>query len=220
MPPTMSSSGKPTSKKPSFSPRAVAPLTRHQESGDDRRFIRYALLGFGFIGIALVISLLLGGGGAVSIKLTDSTPSQVRGEASVTLEGVSYKGLTDSGEDFAIFADQAIESFTNRNLVTLISPRAQVARANAPITIRSQRAEYNRARNDIHLRGQVVIVRPDLGYTLHTESATAKLNNGEIISTVPVEAFTPNSTISAEGMTIHDKGNRIIFTGKSTAILN
>lgn len=210
----------PRHKKPSFSPRQVASLSPRQKTGADRHLIRYALLGFGFIGIALVISLLIGGGGgAVSIKLTDvATPQDTT--AAATLEGVSYKGLTQNGENFAIFADQAIESFANRNLVTLIAPRAQVDQDRNPITIRSNRAEYNRAHNDIHLSGQVVITRPDLGYTLHTDAAIAKLDSGEITSHVPVQAFTPNSAITAQGMTIHDKGNRIIFTGKSKAILN
>ncbi|MCG8620988.1 MAG: LPS export ABC transporter periplasmic protein LptC [Proteobacteria bacterium] len=208
-------------KKPSFSPRQVATLSPRQETGADRHLIRYALLGFGFIGIALVISLLIGGGGgAVSIKLTDVASTQDTTDAAATLEGVSYKGLTQNGENFAIFADQAIESFANRNLVTLIAPRASVDQDRNPITIRSNRAEYNRAHNDIHLSGQVVITRPDLGYTLHTDAAIAKLDSGEITSHVPVQAFTPNSAITAQGMTIHDKGNRIIFTGKSKAILN
>ena len=218
----MPPSSAPTTNKPSFSPRTPASLSRRQQTGDDRRILRYGLLGFGFIGIALVLSLLLGGGGAVSIKLTDPETSQISAEAAVTLEGVSYKGLTQSGENFAIFADQAIESLLNRNLVTLIAPRArlELGQQSKPVTIRSHRAEYDRARNDIHLTGEVVIDRPDLGYTLHTESAIAKLDSGDITSDVPVEAYTPSSTISAEGMAIHDKGNRIVFTGKSRAILN
>ena len=211
-------------KKPSFSPRTVSRLSRHQERGDDRRLLRLALLGFGFIGVALVLSLLVGGGGgAVSIKLTDPETSQIGGGgAGVTLEGVSYKGLTQNGENFAIFADEASESFANRNLVILISPRAhlEVGQESEPLTIRSNRAEFNRDDNDIHLTGAVVIDRPDLGYTLHTDSAIAKLDSGDITSHVPVEAYTPSSNISAEGMAIHDNGNRIVFTGKSTAILN
>ena len=212
-----------STKKPSFSPRPITPLNRHQESGDDRRFIRYGLLGFAFAAIAVVASLLVGGGrSAVSIKLTDPETSQIRSAAAITLEGVSYRGLTQSGDNFAIFADQAIESLANRNLVTLVAPRARLdlGRNRQPVTIRSHRAEYNRARNDIHLTGDVVIDRPDLGYTLHTDSAIAKLDSGDITSDQPVHAHTPSSVITAQGMAIHDKGNRIIFTGRSLAILN
>ena len=65
----------------------------------------------------------------------------------------------------------------------------------------------------------MVIVRPDLGYTLLTDEAFANLDTGVMISEVPVRGFSPTTRINSDGMVIAE-GRDILFTGKSRIILN
>ena len=62
----------------------------------------------------------------------------------------------------------------------------------------------------------MVIVRPDIGYTLMTDAAIAYLNSGKMVSDQEVRGFSPRARVRADGMIISENGDNVLFTGNST----
>ena len=154
----------------------------------------------------------------VQIKSDVATPPESR---NVELKGASYKGLTSGGNDFIILADTATEDPDKPSQIDMASPRARVDTASGnPITIRSNEGEFFRDENRVSLSGRVVIVRPDLGYTLLTEEADADLASGRMTSTKEVRGYGPKANIRSNGMIIEDKGNDLTFLGHAVLVLN
>ena len=139
----------------------------------------------------------------------------------VSLEGLSYKGVTSSGRNFIVLADEASESTERPDLVSMVSPRARVdTEAGNPITIRSNSGELERTSNTVTLSGKVVIVRPDLGLTLTTEEAFADLASGTLRSEVPVRGTGPDGSIDSGGIVIAGNDGNILFTGRATLVID
>jgi len=137
------------------------------------------------------------------------------------LEGVTYKGITRDGNDFVVLASSAAENPDQPDQIKLTSPRARVdTNAGNPMTARSNHGLFFRADDKVDLDGRVVIVRPDLGYTLLTERAVAHLDTGMMTSDVLVRGYAPHGEVQADGMVIKDHGQEVLFTGKSVLTLN
>ena len=114
-------------------------------------------------------------------------------------------------------AETAIESTDNPEIVTMTSPRARVDTDDGnPMTMRSLNGAFNRNEDRVDLEGRVVIVRPDIGYTLMTDTAIAYLNSGKMVSDQEVRGFSPRARVRADGMVISENGDNVLFTGKST----
>lgn len=154
----------------------------------------------------------------VQIGIQRTTVDQ---SGTISLEGLSYKGVTSSGRNFAVLADNASESTERPDLVLMTSPRATVdTEAGDPITIRSDRGELKRTDNTVTLIGDVVITRPDLGLTLTTEEAVADLASGTLRSESPVRGVGSGGSINSGGIVIAGDNGNIIFTGKSKLVID
>ena len=212
--------------KPSFAPR--------QQTGDSIRKtaiilagnrLRRALIIASVAGVAGVFMLLLSGNtGDISLQL-DTPQGQLTAEQVLlphrALKGITYKGYTDEGTSYIVFADQVQEAPEDSTIIHLTSPRTRINTSEGEtMTIRSNHAEYSIETQTIVLNGRVVIVRPDIGYTLHTAALTADLATGDVTGNTNVRGYARGGTIRAEGMTIHDQGEHIIFTGKTAVTLN
>ncbi|MGC6485269.1 MAG: LPS export ABC transporter periplasmic protein LptC [Candidatus Puniceispirillales bacterium] len=139
----------------------------------------------------------------------------------VQMEGLSYRGITKDGNDFVLLAETAAENTETPDRVLMTGPRARVdTKTGNPITIRANEGDFSRVRNTVNLKGRVVIVRPDLGYTLLTDEAFTNLDTGMIISEVPVRGFSPNARVNSAGMIINEEARDVTFTGKARLILN
>ena len=205
----------------SFAPRpqAISDDTRDLLQSDrQRNYLRYLIL----IGL-----LVLAGVGLSFISLTEEEEIKIQVESTIkeesgalVLEGVTYKGLTSEGNDFIVLAETAAEDPEQPDQIALTSPRARVdTDSGNPMTIRSNNGLFFRNDDRVDLDGRVVIVRPDLGYTLLTEQAVAFLDSGMMTSDVLVRGFSPQGQVTADGIVIKDHGRDVIFTGKSILTL-
>ena len=205
----------------SFTPRpqAISDDTRDLLQSDrQRNYLRYLIL----IGL-----LVLAGVGLSFISLTEEEEIKIQVESTIkeesgalVLEGVTYKGLTSEGNDFIVLAETAAEDPEQPDQIVLTSPRARVdTESGNPMTIRSNNGLFFRNDDRVDLDGRVVIVRPDLGYTLLTEQAVAFLDSGMMTSDVLVRGFSPQGQVTADGMVIKDHGRDVLFTGKSILTL-
>ena len=205
----------------SFAPRAetISAGTREAIQTDrQRKYLRYLLLGAVLITASIGVSF---------ISLTEHDDIKIKVEQTIkdetnelVLEGVTYKGLTSEGNDFIVLAETAAENPDQPDQIKLTSPRARVdTDSGNPMTIRSNNGLFFRNDDRVDLDGRVVIVRPDLGYTLLTEQAQAFLDTGMMTSDVLVRGFSPQGQVTADGMVIKDHGQDVLFKGKSVLTL-
>lgn len=206
-----------------FAPRKMdSTETADSVSQDSKRRRNRQIALAAVIGFIVILSIglaNLGGEEETAVQLSIDAATIEPGGA-VSLEGLSYKGVTDSGRSFVILADSASESAEQPDRVTMASPRARVDSATGdPITIRSSSGELMRGDNTLRLIGQVVIVRPDLGYTLMTDEAVADFNNGVLKSEKPVRGFSPDGNIRSGGIIISGDNEDLLIEGTNGATM-
>ena len=210
-----------TKKQFSFAPRTARNdgSANSVIAGDrQRRSLRNIIL----IGVlvtsgAIASTLILTGEEEIKVQV-ESKPEEIKQDTGgLELKGLSFKGITADGNDFIVLAETAIESTDNPEIVTMTSPRARVDTDDGnPMTMRSLNGAFNRNEDRVNLEGRVVIVRPDIGYTLMTDTAIAYLNSGKMVSDQEVRGFSPRARVRADGMVISENGDNVLFTGKST----
>jgi LPS export ABC transporter protein LptC len=215
-------------QKPSFAPR-VAPEQRSASESDTAQQVaiwsgqrwRYILILTGFIGLAGVSSLLIWEqSDTVNIQVTATNPALPANSQSFRLEGVTYKGNTDDGDAYVLFADVATEDAEQQGVIEMLAPRAKLDQPDQQsLTIRSNEGVYYADDEELQLTGRVVIVQPDTGYTLYTDAARAWLDDGIVESTDDVHGYGPDSMVTAKGMIISRPDNNVIFTGKSALVI-
>jgi len=207
----------------SFAPRSQSlsePAREMLKADRQRKLQRYLILMAAMVMVGLGLSF---------ISLTQEEDIKIQVDAQITpqdkgeliLEGVTYKGITQEGNDFVVLAKSAAEIPDKPDQIKLTSPRARMdTNAGNPMTARSNHGLFFRTDDRVNLDGRVVIVRPDLGYTLLTESAVAYLDTGMMTSDVLVRGYAPHGEVKADGMVIKDQGLDVLFTGKSVLTLN
>ncbi len=159
----------------------------------------------------------------VTVQTTSNTPNAPQDEAASGLqfEGLTYKGTTKDGHDFTLQAKAASETTNDPGHVILTAPKARIDTESGDVmTIHAAHGELFRSKNLFEMSGNVVIIRPDIGYTLLMESATAHLNNGTLTSNSIVKGESQQSKIQSGGIEINDQGRMILFKGKTQLILN
>ena len=194
-------------KKFSFAPRGADDLAaRNVVSGErQRRSLRNVILG-GVLVIsgAIISALVISNEKEIKVQVAEEKEEVKKPSSGLELKGLSYKGITSDGNDFIVLAETAIEDQNQPELVELKSPRARVDTTSGnPMTLRSLSGSFYRDQDRVDLNGRVVIVRPDIGYTLMT-------------SDQEVRGFSPRARVRADGMVISERGENVLFTGKST----
>ena len=210
-----------TQKQFSFAPRTAGNdgSANSVIAGDrQRRSLRnLILIGVLVISGAIASSLILTAEEEIKVQV-EAKPQDIKQNTSgLELKGLSFKGITADGNDFIVLAETAIESTTNPEIVKMSSPRARIdTDGGNPMTMRSLTGAFNRNEDRVDFEGRVVIVRPDIGYTLMTDAAIAYLNSGKMTSDQEVRGFSPRARVRADGMVISENGANVLFTGKST----
>ena len=182
-----------------------------------RRSLRNVILFSTAIACGVITTILLTTSEEeIKVQVNAEKPEIAQTLGGLELKGLSYKGITEDGHDFIVIAESAAESPTSPNLVRLNSPRARVDMPSGnPMTLRSLKGAFNRVEERVDLNGRVVIVRPDLGYTLMTETAIAYLDSGKMTSDTSVRGYSPRASVRSDGIVISERGGNVLFTGKS-----
>jgi LPS export ABC transporter protein LptC len=182
-----------------------------------RKSIRnFILLGVLIISGAVILALIISSEEEIKVQVVADPEKTEQLTAGLEVKGLSFKGTTEDDNDFIVLADSAREMTNQPNLVLLTSPRAQINTPTGnPMTLQSLKGTIYRREGRVDLEGQVVIVRPDPGYTLMMDKVVAHLDTGLITSDRPVRGYSPRADISADGIIISNTGQNIRFTGKS-----
>ena len=183
-----------------------------------RRSLRNVILsGIVLASAAIMATLMITSEEDIKVQIEADKTEIKNTSGDLELKGLTFKGITDDGHDFIVLAESATENPAAPNLVRLDAPRARVDMPSGnPMTLRSLEGAFDRAEDKVNLDGRVVIVRPDIGYTLMTEKAVAYLDTGMMMSDTLVRGFSPRARVRSDGIIISERGDKILFTGKST----
>jgi lipopolysaccharide export system protein LptC len=145
-------------------------------------------------------------------RITQAHPDAVR------VVSPRYQGLDEQNRPYNLTADVATQ-LGNSQVVQLERPRADILTSDgAWVMLQSEDGHFDRARNHLDLAGQVTIHHDD-GTQFVTDRASIELGPGTAEGDAPVAAQGPWGTLTAQGFWLAERGQVVVFTGKSRAVL-
>ena len=130
-----------------------------------------------------------------------------------------YSGVDENNQPFSVAADLASQMPDNENLVELQHPKADIKTTEGDLVALSARVgHYDREVETLDLSGKVHLTH-DKGFDIVTEEATVDLNDGSAAGDAPVSGQGPSGELQAEGFRLRDRGQIIVFTGKSRLVI-
>lgn len=182
------------------------------------RWMKYVLPAIAIIllGTVLIVPLVEDSGGPGESAETDA------GEPIRNFEMANprYVGTDDEGRPFQLTARRARQTELGANEVSLEDPRARVSLDSGNfLYVTAQNGEYRQQERVLVLTGDVNFFH-DGGYTFKTERAEIDMSNNTAHGNRPVIATGPKGTLEAEGFRVTDRGQTVVFTGRSRVRLN
>ncbi len=130
-----------------------------------------------------------------------------------------YAGIDRQGRPFVITAATGRQLPDQQDLMSLQEPRADIkTHSGADITLTARTGIYQSQTQLLDLMDDVTLVHQN-GTRFVTESARVDGTANTAAGDAPVEGHGPSGDIKAQGFRILDKGDTIIFTGRSDALL-
>jgi lipopolysaccharide export system protein LptC len=149
------------------------------------------------------------------------TPGKIASEAAKTLTMVNgvYTGIDDKRRPYTLTAETVSLSNSGLSVVALTAPKADLLMEDGSwVAVTARDGTYDRDKKLLNLRGAVNLFH-DTGYEFRTETAAVDMMAGDAYGTDPVEGQGPFGNIKSEGFVIHNRGERIEFTGKASLLL-
>ena len=154
--------------------------------------------------------------GGVKVKVSDVSLSQT---GTMTLFDAHFEGVDSSGQPFNLTAEQASRSPGNSDVVILDLPKGDITMdSGAWIALDARTGRYNQVAQTLDLYGDVTLFH-DRGFEIKTESARIDLAAGTARGRQTVAGQGPEGELKAQGFEVLDKGERIIFTGRSRVLI-
>lgn len=140
-------------------------------------------------------------------------------ETSNTLLGAHFTTQDDKGRPISIEAKKALQSQSREQEIELLSPKATFQGDDRNFAIQSDKGLYDQTQKKIFLKNNVII-KDDQNNVLETESLTANIEDGELMTHTPSRLTTPEGVIEGQGVVIDQNTQKTTFTGPAKAILN
>ena len=138
---------------------------------------------------------------------------------SLTMLNARYEGVDSDNQPFYLTADQAIQSSEDKDLIDLEMPKGDITLQDGSwLVLDAQDGLYNRDSQMLDLAGNVTLFH-DKGFELRTESARMDLADGTAQGNESTEGQGPSGSSLSEGFRVLERGDVLIFTGKSQVIL-
>lgn len=152
-------------------------------------------------------------------SITPAKVSPTETETVTMVNGV-FTGVDEKQRPFTLTADTVQLASAGFAKVDMVSPKADILMQDGSwIAVTAETGKYNRDEKILNLEGAVNLFH-DSGYEFRTDAATVYMNAGNARGSMPVEGQGPFGNLKAEGFVIHNRGERIEFTGRSTLILH
>lgn len=198
--------------RPTFmTPKAV------RTSLPKRQAVSLSVLFFGaaviVTGIVIAALSLQGQGDQIEIDIQSVAVSEA---GNLALLGARYSGRTESGGQFNITADEAVEGEPEAGMIKLKRPDGYLLRADGQrMNLQAAEAVYATANSLLDLQGEVLVTESTHNIRLRTSALNAALDQGLITGKKPVEVTAPNLIIEAGGISVSQNDNLVVFTGKT-----
>lgn len=138
---------------------------------------------------------------------------------SLRMVNARYTGVDRSKRPFTVTAESAQQANPDSPEVELLQPKADILMQDGSwVALTAELGNFNRTSQMLELSGTVNLFH-DKGYEFRTTSAVLDLRAGDALGTEPVHGQGSFGHVQAEGFTIHNRGERIEFAGKSRVIL-
>ncbi len=135
------------------------------------------------------------------------------------MESLVYEATDDRNRPYRLTATKAWLKSQRSTTVALEYPRATVRLSDGDhVRISARRGHFDRKKNRLNLTGKVS-VHQGPNYSFRTDQATIDMRTNAAWGDRTVHASGPDTTISAEGFRIVDRGARVIFIGRSRVLL-
>lgn len=131
-----------------------------------------------------------------------------------------YYGTDDKNLPYTVTADVSTQVDQQEQAFSLDRPVADLTRADGGgIVINSDLGVFQQKDNVLELFGHVDLYQ-DKGYEVHSDSAHIDISPRDAHGEEPSHGKGPAGVIDGEGFRLWNGGGRIMFTGKSKAVLN
>lgn len=142
-----------------------------------------------------------------------SEPELIRAQTENRLLEATFSSVTSDGLPFNVNAVEAVQNLSNPDRIDMVKPTAMLTLDGGDtLNLKSETGVLEQENGDLLLEGQVTLSHDD-GTQLTTNSVTANLKEGTARSTNIVRVEGPNGIIDAQGLSVSDAGNTIIFVG-------
>lgn len=130
-----------------------------------------------------------------------------------------YAGTDRTGRPFVVTAAVGRQVPDRQDLVSLEMPRADVkSHSGADIVVTAATGVYQSQAQLLDMFGQVTVLHQN-GTRFVTETARVDVANNAAQGSDPVAGHGPSGDIKAAGFRILDKGDKIVFVGRSDLLL-
>ena len=130
-----------------------------------------------------------------------------------------FTGTDSENRPFTVTADAASQVQSSPNMIDLSFPRADITMESGVwLAISADSGLFDRKSQKLALKGTVNLFH-DAGYELRTTSAHVDLAGGVAEGQDPVTGQGAFGSLQSTGFQIFDRGERVIFSGKSKLIL-
>ena len=139
---------------------------------------------------------------------------------SLAMLNARFEGVDENNQPFSLTADEATQTARREGLIHLELPQGDITLEDGTwLAMNAREGVYSRDAQLLDLTGAVTLFH-DRGFELRTEAAQVDLKAGSAEGFETVEGQGPFGTLISEGFQVLDRGERIIFTGKSRAVLD
>jgi lipopolysaccharide export system protein LptC len=130
-----------------------------------------------------------------------------------------YAGIDRSGQPFVVTAVSGRQVPERQDLMSLREPRADLKTHNgANVVITAATGIYQAQTQLLDLMGNVTLVHQN-GTRFVTAAARVDAGANTAAGNAPIEGHGPSGDVTAQGFRILDKGDTILFTGRSDLLL-
>ena len=166
--------------------------------------------------IAVILGLAITVGVQTLGRRTEPQPA-----VEVRLLNPKFRSRDDTGRAFVLSAEEAVRDVRNFQLIHLRSPTLELQSQadRPPMKVTAQSGVYMENTQVMTLTGAVHLDDP-AGWVFDTEKAVIDTRRDIISGDKPVRGVGPTQRIFADSYAIYNRGERILFQGKTRTQLN
>jgi lipopolysaccharide export system protein LptC len=199
-----------------------APRTRSRRPVGYSRFVLFMKFLLPAAALCLVAAIVIW----PQINITDNRFSigfskvQVGAKENPSMVNARFVGADKKNQPFSVTADLAKNLAIGASKIELEMPKADIGvRDGSWLVLTANTGLYNQKDKILDLDGAVNLFH-DSGFEFTTETAKVDLDAGVAEGGKEIQGQGPFGQLTAEGFRIEEKGNRILFTGKSKLVLH